>query len=60
MKKILAIIGIIIGLVMVFYATIMIDLDTTYLISAVMLLMLGLIITLISGMYLFIDWEDLL
>lgn len=60
MKKILAIIGVIVGLVMVFYATTMIDLDTTYLISAVMLLFLGLIITFISGMYLFIDWEDLL
>ena len=60
MKKILAIIGVIVGLVMVFYATTMIDLGTTYLLSAVMLLMLGLIITIISGMYLLFDWEDLL
>ena len=60
MKKILGIIGVIVGLVMVFYASTMIDLDTTYLLSAVMLLMLGLIITIISGMYLLFYWKDLL
>ena len=60
MKKILGILGVIVGLVMVVYASTMIDLDTTYLLSAVMLLMLGLIITIISGMYLLFDWKDLL
>lgn len=60
MKKILAIIGIILGLVMVFYATIMIDLDTTYLISVLMLLMLGITMIFISAIYLSIDYEDLL
>ena len=60
MKKILEIIGIIVGLAMIFTSTILFDLETTYIATSIALLLLGLIITFISGMYLFIDWGDLL
>lgn len=52
MKKVLAIIGIIVGLAMIFGSTILIDLETIYTATSVALLFLGLIITFISGSYL--------
>ena len=58
MKKILAIIGIIVGLAMIFTSTILFDLETTYIATSMALLFLGLIITFISVMYLFFG-EDL-
>lgn len=55
MKKILAIIGVIIGLAMIFTSTILFDLETTYIATTVALLFLGLIITFISSVYLGIE-----
>ena len=55
MKKILAIIGIIIGLAMIFTSTILFDLDTTYSTTVLMIFIFGLIITFISGAYLWIE-----
>jgi hypothetical protein len=52
MEKILAKIGIIIGLSMIFASTILIDLETTYTATSIALLFLGLIITFTSGSYL--------
>ena len=52
MKKILAIIGVIVGLAMIFTSTLLFDLETTYVATSIALLLLGLIITFISGSYL--------
>lgn len=54
MTKILSIIGIIVGLAMIFTSTILLDLETTYIATSMVLLFLGLIIVFISGMYLWI------
>ena len=55
MKKVLAIIGIIVGLAMVFTSTILFDLETTYIATSIALLFLGLIITFVSSGYLGIE-----
>ena len=56
MKKVLAIIGIIVGLAMIFTSTILFDLETTYIATSIALLLLGLIITFISGSCLGFEW----
>lgn len=56
MKKILAIIGIIIGVTMIFTSTILFDLETTYTSTSTALLFLGLITTFTSSGYLGIEW----
>ena len=55
MKKILAIIGFILGLAMMFTSTILLDLDTTYITTVLMIFIFGLIIAYISGSYLWFE-----